>query len=251
VTVSLDIGTNTEISLNAHGRLLACSTASGPAFEGAHIRDGMRAAVGAIERVRIADGRLNYQTVGGARPVGICGSGILDAIAQLRLVGALTEQGALLPFPRVRAADHGPEFLLATAQESGHGRDVTLSRSDVGEIQLAKAAIRAGMRILLEEAGLTETDLDRVIVAGAFGTYIDVDSAITVGMFPPLPRERYFQVGNAAGMGACQCLLSVEQRRLAQQIARRVDYLELTNDRRFTDRFTQALALRPDCWDEA
>ncbi len=249
VTISLDIGTNTEISLNAHGRLLACSTASGPAFEGAHIRDGMRAAVGAIERVRIADGRLSYQTVGGARPVGICGSGILDAIAQLRRAGALTEQGALLPFDRVRAADHGAEFVLATARESGHGRDVTLSRSDVGEIQLAKAAIRAGMRILLEEVGLTEADLDRVIVAGAFGTYIDVDSAITVGMFPPLPRERYFQVGNAAGMGARQCVLSVEQRRQAQQIARRVDYLELTNDRRFTDRFTQALALRPDCWD--
>ncbi len=249
VVVGLDIGTNTEITLNAHGQLLACSTASGPAFEGAHIRDGMRASEGAIERLRIVDGRVQYQTIEHALPVGICGSGILDAVAQLRQAGIVSPTGAMEDHDHVVIdAVHGRAFLVARAKDTGHGADILVSRSDVQEIQLAKGAMRAGVKILLEEAGLTEADIDRFIIAGAFGSYIDVESAVAIGMFPPLPRDRYRQVGNASGMGARQCLVSVAERARGEAIAARVRYLELTNDRRFTDRFSQAVLLAENPW---
>jgi uncharacterized 2Fe-2S/4Fe-4S cluster protein (DUF4445 family) len=250
VVVGLDIGTNTEVTLNANGKLLSCSTASGPAFEGAHIHDGMRAAEGAIEVFRLIDGEPQYQTIDNTPPVGICGSGILDMVASLRDAEILSAAGAMQPDGHLRIAnsDHGPAFLVAPARETGHGADIKLTRSDVSEIQLAKSAMRAGVKILLDEAGLTERDIDAFIVAGAFGTYISVESAVRIGMFPPLPRDRYRQIGNAAGMGARQCLVSVKERARGETIARRVRYLELTNDSRFTDRFSQAVLLEPEPW---
>ncbi|MBN1284806.1 MAG: DUF4445 domain-containing protein [Anaerolineae bacterium] len=251
VVVGLDIGTNTEVTLNAGGRLLSCSTASGPAFEGAHIRDGMRASDGAIEVFRMIDDRPQYQTIGHAPPVGVCGSGILDMVAELRKAGVLSISGAMRAdaHPRVVRLDgHGPAFLVAANGETGHSADIFVTRGDVSEIQLAKSAMRAGVKILLEEAGLTEDDIESFIIAGAFGSYIDVDSAVAIGMFPPLPRDRYKQVGNAAGMGARQCLVSRSERARGEAIARRVRYLELTNDPRFTDRFSQAVLLEPVPW---
>ncbi len=242
--LGLDIGTNTEVVLRANGRLVACSTASGPAFEGAHIKDGMRAAEGAIERLRIVDSEVEYQTIGGAPPVGLCGSGVLDAVAQLRLSGIVDEKGNMGHHPRVRRTEHGPEFVLVTGEEGGNQREVVISRGDVGEIQLAKGAIRAGINILLDEAGLSEQDVDQVIIAGAFGTYIDVSSAMAIGMFPSLPLERFNQVGNAAGMGAKLVLVSKEQRARAAEIARQVQYIELTNDKRFVDEFAGAMYLK-------
>jgi uncharacterized 2Fe-2S/4Fe-4S cluster protein (DUF4445 family) len=242
--LGLDIGTNTEVVLRANGRLISCSTASGPAFEGAHIKDGMRAAEGAIERLRITTSGVEYQTIGNAPPVGLCGSGVLDAVAQLRQVGVLDERGNMGDHPGVRRTRHGPEFVLVTAPQGGNGREVVITRGDVGEIQLAKGAIRAGINILLDEAGLSEQDIDRVIIAGAFGTYIEVSSAILIGMFPPLPVERFNQVGNAAGMGAKLALVSKVQRARAAEIARQVEYIELTNDKRFVDEFARAMYLK-------
>jgi len=242
--LGLDIGTNTEVVLRANGRLIACSTASGPAFEGAHIKDGMRAADGAIEQLRLADSGVEYQTIGDAPPVGLCGSGVLDAVAQLRQLGIVDERGNMGNHPRVRRTDHGPEFVLVAAEESRGGREVVITRGDVGEIQLAKGAIRAGINILLDEAGLSAQEIDQVIIAGAFGTYIDVSSAIAIGMFPPLPVERFNQVGNAAGMGAKLALVSQEQRARAAEIARQVEYIELTNDKRFVEEFARAMYLK-------
>jgi uncharacterized 2Fe-2S/4Fe-4S cluster protein (DUF4445 family) len=244
VVVSLDIGTNTEVTLAAHGRLMACSTASGPAFEGAHIRDGMRAAEGAIERVRVVEGQVEYQTIGNEPPVGMCGSGILDAVAQLRLAGVLDQRGSVRrEHPLVRQGERGPEVVIAPAAVTRHGRDIVLNRKDVSEIQLAKGAIRAGIEILLERAGLGQEDVDQVIIAGAFGSYIDVDNAITIGLFPPLPRERFRQVGNAAGMGAKLSLLSLAQRAEAAALAAQVEYLELTNHPGFVNQFARAMGL--------
>jgi uncharacterized 2Fe-2S/4Fe-4S cluster protein (DUF4445 family) len=243
VVIGLDIGTNTEVALRAGERLLVCSTASGPAFEGAHIRFGMRAATGAIERVRLADSRVEYQTIGDAPPVGLCGSGILDAVAQLRLAGVLDRRGKMLDHPRTRQGEKGPEFVLVEAAESGANETITISRADVGEIQLAKAAMRAGVRLLLQRAGLTEADLEGVVVAGAFGAYIDVGSAVTIGLFPSLPPDRFQQVGNAAGMGARLALLSTAQRAQALEIARRAEYVELTNDEGFGNEFARAMYL--------
>ena len=250
VTLSLDIGTNTEISLNAHGMLWCCSTASGPAFEGAHIRDGMRAADGAIERLIWQDGALRWMTINHAPPVGLCGSGILDAVAVLREAGILGPTGAMRrDCPGVHAEQVNPWYEIVPARQSGHGREVAMSRADVNEVQLAKAAIRAGIKLLVERAGLDEADIDRVIVAGAFGNYIDLENAIAIGMFPPLPLERFHQVGNAAGIGAKRLLINAQERQRAAAIVKRLNYIELTNHPDFTDRFSQAVLLTPDPWE--
>ncbi len=245
ITLGLDIGTNTEVSLAANGRLLSCSTASGPAFEGAHIRDGMRAAPGAIEWVRMTDGRIEYQTIDGVAPVGICGSGILDSVAELRRVGVLKGNGAMAPnsHPRVRQLSDRPEFLLVAAGENGALNDIVISRKDVSEIQLAKGAIRAGIDVLLDEAGVEVDEVERVVVAGAFGTYLDVANARAIGMFPPLPLERFDQVGNAAGIGAKLALLSRRFRHAAAEMAKRVEYVELTTDTRFASAYMTAMGL--------
>jgi uncharacterized 2Fe-2S/4Fe-4S cluster protein (DUF4445 family) len=147
--------------------------------------------------------------------------------------------------PLVRQGENGPEVTLAPAALTRHGRDVVLNRKDVSEIQLAKGAIRAGIEILLEQAGLTSGDIEAFIIAGAFGTYIDVESAVAIGMFPPLPLQRFRQVGNAAGIGAKMALLSTAQRAEAAALATRVTYLELTNHPGFVDRFAQAMSLEP------
>jgi uncharacterized 2Fe-2S/4Fe-4S cluster protein (DUF4445 family) len=240
----LDIGTNTEITLTHNHRLLSCSCASGPAFEGAHIRDGMRAAPGAIERVQIIDSDPNVFTIGGRAPVGICGSGILDAVAELIRAGILDRKGMFKELDeRVRRDErsHHSEYLLVKADKSGHGRDVAVTRSDVNEIQLAKGAIRAGIEVLLQEAGITAGQIEQFIVAGAFGTYLDIDSAVTIGMFPEIPLSRFRQVGNAAGTGARQMLISAERRGVADLIRSRIEYIELTTYPGFSQIFMDAL----------
>jgi uncharacterized 2Fe-2S/4Fe-4S cluster protein (DUF4445 family) len=244
VVLGLDIGTNTEVSLVARGRHLSCSTASGPAFEGAHIRHGMRAAPGAIERVAIHDGRVFVKTVDDAPPVGLCGSGILDLVAQLFRAGVLNSRGAMeaAQHPHVRRGEHGLEFIVVRGDENG-GHEITFSRQDVSEIQLAKGAMRAGVSILLKQAGITEADIDEVILAGAFGTYLDAQSGIDIGMFPRVDRHRIRQVGNAAGAGARMALLSMAQRERAAQIAQRVEYVELTAVPDFQSEFARALVL--------
>lgn len=243
--VSLDIGTNTEISLYYWGRHLSCSCASGPAFEGAHIRDGMRAAPGAIERVRMENGDVQIQTINNRPPVGICGSGILDAVSGLITIKLLDERGVFQgEHSRLRLNGKKHEFLLATSSESGHGRDIIVTRRDVNEIQLAKGAIRAGVDVLLEEVGITEQDIDEFIVAGAFGTYIDLESAVQVGMFPDIPREKFRQIGNAAGLGAKGMLVSKRLRKQAKEIVKEVEYIELTTHPGFTQAYMDALAFR-------
>ena len=242
--VALDIGTNTEITLAHKGKMVSCSCASGPAFEGAHIRDGMRAAPGAIERVQIAGDEVRIHTIGDQPPVGICGSGILDTVAQMLLSGIIDFRGVLRSgHAAVRMENSRPEFILASAESSGHGHDVVVNRKDVNEIQLAKGAIRAGIEILLQEVGLAgqPEQIDDFIVAGAFGTYISIESAVQIGMFPNIPLERFHQVGNAAGSGARQMLVSAERRRIASQIISQIEYVELSAHPDFLQVFSQAL----------
>jgi uncharacterized 2Fe-2S/4Fe-4S cluster protein (DUF4445 family) len=243
--VALDIGTNTEITLAHKGRLLSCSCASGPAFEGAHIHDGMRAAPGAVERVQIKGEEVLIHTIGNQPPVGICGSGILDAVSELIDKGILDQRGSIRPLhPSIRKAEGMRyEFLLAEAAKSGHGREVIVTRKDVNEIQLAKGAIRAGIETLMLEAGLAGKPeaLDEFIVAGAFGTYISLESAVRVGMFPDLPMHKFAQVGNAAGTGARQMLVSRERRRIAEEIVGRVEYIELSSHPDFITEFSRDL----------
>ena len=205
-TVALDIGTNTEISLYHRGRHSSCSCASGPAFEGAHIHDGMRAAPGAIERVQVIGATVQVHTIDHQPAVGICGSGILDAVAQMLETGMLDARGALTgQHPRLETHNGTRALVLVPAELSGHGKPVVVTRRDVNEIQLAKGAIRAGVEVLLVEAGIADEDIESFVVAGAFGTYLDLESAVRIGMFPDLPRERFRQAGNAAGTGRANC----------------------------------------------
>jgi uncharacterized 2Fe-2S/4Fe-4S cluster protein (DUF4445 family) len=202
----------------------------------------MRAAPGAIEHVRFLRGAFQVQTIGGAAPIGVCGSGILDAVAQGLEAGIIDERGSLAQeHALVSRTESGPTCLLVPARRAGHGRDVVFTRSDVNEIQLAKGAIRAGTELLLREAGIGAANLDSIIVAGAFGTYLDLESAIRVGLLVGVERERYRQVGNAAGRGAEQLLLSRQARAQAERLAKRVRYVELTVHQSFTDVFAQSL----------
>ncbi|MGD0752548.1 MAG: ASKHA domain-containing protein [Anaerolineales bacterium] len=245
IVLGMDIGTNTEISLIANGKHYACSTASGPAFEGAHIRHGMRAGPGAIEKVLIRDGQILLQTIDNQPAVGLCGSGILDLVAQMHKAGMINSRGALDDSgnnPRVRPGSRGAEFIVISAEEN-HGAEITFSRSDINEIQLAKGAMRTGVNLLLQKAGVQEQEIEAVFIAGAFGTYLDVQSGIDIGMFPRLEKERFVQVGNAAGTGARLALLSTEKRKQAVSVAHRVIYVELTTEKNFPALFAKSLML--------
>ncbi len=239
--VALDIGTNTEVSLVNNGEITAVSCASGPAFEGGHIKDGMRAARGAIERLRIANDTIQYQTIDHAPPIGICGSGILDAMAQLYLAGTINKGGRMKDgHPRLRTRKKQREFVLVSEEEREGHPAIVITQHDVRELQLAKAAIRTGIQVLLETNGCSEEEISQMIIAGAFGTYIDVSSAITIGMLPSLPLDRFQQVGNAAGMGARLALVSLSKRAETHTIASRVRYIELGSSPNFMQTFIQA-----------
>lgn len=238
-TLYIDIGTNTEISLLYDQKIISCSTASGPAFEGAHIQDGIRAADGAIEKVKMDDKGIHFQTINQQKPIGICGSGIVDAIAQMLNNNILKPSGIFnLEHPWLASKK---ELILVPAEKTSHQRNIVITRKDVGEIQLAKAAIRAAIELMLKEAGLTYQDLKKVVIAGAFGSYIDISSAKRIGMFPDFPTQVFTQIGNAAGIGAVQCLLSKEKRKEAVALSKKIKYLELATHADFTAQYTKAM----------
>ena len=224
----LDIGTNTEIALYVSGALVCVSCASGPAFEGGCITWGMRAAPGAIERV-VLDGETRLFTIGGRPPLGICGSGVLSLVAALRREKRVNARGRLdLAGAGVRERAGAREFLLAEDPASS-ARPVVFTQRDVRSVQLAKGAIRTGLELLLADAGLAARELDRVLIAGAFGSFIDVGDAIAIGLLPELPRERIEQIGNAAGAGVCRLVACAEARRRAAALAADIRYLELAS----------------------
>lgn len=241
VTLALDIGTNTEICMAHNGNLTSVSCASGPAFEGARIKYGMRATRGAIEHIRLTGDQVQLQTIDGTPPQGICGSGILDLIAQMYRAGVLDSGGRIQEHQRVRENNGTREFVVTKA--GINSPEIIFSQKDVREIQLAKGAIKAGITVLLQNSGLTWWNIDEVIIAGAFGTYMDVDSAVTIGMLPDLPEKRFRQVGNAAGMGAKLALISGKKRTEAQEIARNVRYIELAAAPGFAKIFTDSVKL--------
>ncbi len=255
LVVAVDIGTNGEIVVARHGELLACSTAAGPAFEGARISGGMRAAAGAIDEVTINDD-VWYHVLGDVAPRGLCGSGLVDAVAELLKVGAITDTGRLrkpeesgaLPEKvrrRLVQNEHGTEFVLASAEESASGKPIALTARDIRQTQLAKGAISAGISLMLAEAGARPGDVDRLLLAGAFGNYIRRESAVAIGLIPALAESRIQSIGNAAGVGARLALLSVAERRRAEEIARRARHVELSEREGFYDRFADAMMLRP------
>jgi uncharacterized 2Fe-2S/4Fe-4S cluster protein (DUF4445 family) len=246
--LALDIGTNTEISLiTPEGNITSLSCASGPAFEGYHIKDGTRATTGAIERVRITPSEVHYKTIQDASPAGICGSGILDVVAQLHLAGVLSDSGRMQvdSHPRVRQNGNEREFVLVEEDERASRKKISVTQNDVREIQLAKGSIQSGIQVLLAESGTSVQDIDHVIIAGAFGTYIDISNAVAMGMLPAIPAHRFKQVGNAAGIGAKLALLSTPMRSEARALHTRVRYVELAKYPKFARLFAQSCQLRP------
>lgn len=258
--MAIDIGTNGEIMLARDGRTLTCSTAAGPAFEGACIRKGMRAEKGAIEAMHIADdGELLITIIDDTTPAGICGSGLIDCVASLLNAGIITETGKLLtkeeaiakemPRPltdRLNKGPNGNEFILyknadPAADESENV--ISLTQKDIREVQLGKGAILAGIMILLQELGITEEQLDHIFLAGAFGNYIDKESALTIGLLPQIDVNRVISVGNAAGIGASMALLSKAERERADRLAEEVEHIELSAHPDFQKTFLNAMYL--------
>lgn len=253
INLIIDIGTNGEIVLVGRGRILTCSTAAGPAFEGAEIKYGMRAAEGAIEGVRIS-ADVELDVIAGGKPRGICGSGLIDAIAEMYKAGVLDSSGRLasadaqlqklppLVRKRLRKEGRGMEFVLVWGTDSATGEDIVLTQKDVRELQLAKGAIMAGARILLREMGVGPEDIDQVLLAGAFGNFIKKESALGIGLLPPVPLQRIVAIGNAAGDGAKMALLSTVERERAVNLARRAEHIELSNTKEFQQEFVKSLS---------
>ncbi len=251
----VDVGTNGEVVLAHNGMLSATSCATGPVYEGAHIRCGMRAAPGAIERVWVqADGAIRWAAIGEAnaagdkRPIGLCGSGVISAVSagvRARLIG---RDGALAPpatHRQLHANSEGEsdELVLVRAPYARTGRDIVLAQQDIRAVQLGKAALRAGIEILLAESGVTQ--LDCVYLAGTFGNHLQPEDILEIGLVPPLPVERVRSIGNAAGDGARAALLDRHQRRRAARLAQRLSVLELSGRGDFQDLFVMHTALSP------
>lgn len=254
--VAVDIGTNAEVLVSCDGEVIACSTAAGPAFEGAKISQGMRAQAGAIDGVTIGED-IFIHTIDGVPPVGICGSGVIDAIGELLRVGMLDSSGRfadandlpeLADDLKTRICDEG--VVLVWAAESGIGHDIILTGHDVREIQLVKGAIYAGIVTLLGKRGHETEDIDGFIIAGAFGTYITKEHAVRIGLIPNVPIEKLIFLGNAAGAGAKMALISQMEFHKIVAAAKRVGYVELAGDLTFSEHFMMAMTLAPGCEDE-
>jgi uncharacterized 2Fe-2S/4Fe-4S cluster protein (DUF4445 family) len=248
LTLFVDVGTNGEIVLGNKDFLVACSCSAGPAFEGGGIRHGMRASDGAVEQVRIADDTLEpaLLTVGGVKPLGICGSGLIDVVSELFLCGAIDRSGRFaedMRSPRVRHTETGGEYVLAYAEASGTGRDIVLTSTDIENLMRAKAAIYAGVQVLAESLDIAISDIEEVIVAGGFGRYLDLERVTALGMFPELPKDRFVFIGNSSLSGARLVATSSEMLDTAARIAESIAYLELSVNGGFMDAYTSSLFL--------
>jgi uncharacterized 2Fe-2S/4Fe-4S cluster protein (DUF4445 family) len=250
----VDIGTNCEIVLGNAEWLLATAAPAGPAFEGAAIRCGMRASDGAIEVVTMTPQALELKVIGDAEPAGLCGSGLVDAVTGLVRMGLLDSSGRLVPEEQAaelapglagRLTRIGDERVFVLHWLGGPGdatHSVYLSQRDIRELQFAKAAIATGWHILLEEAGLAAGDIQQVLLAGSFGSYLSPANAIRLGLVPKLPVLRVVSAGNVAGEGAKMALLSLRERAAGLALLEGVRYVELSDRADFNDRFVDQLA---------
>ncbi len=242
----IDIGTNSEIFIGNCRGIVSCSCPAGPAFEGMHIEHGMKAVTGAIEKLKInpENYEVEYETIDGAKPVGICGSGIVDAVAEMFKCGIIDKRGHFnrnIQTERLRYENGQLKFVIVWKNESGTNRDITISERDIQEFLLAKAAIQAGIAILMKEKRLKEQDLDHVYIAGAFGRYLNTESAKFVGLIPDVSLEKISFIGNAAISGAKMCLISTEMREIAEKLSERIHYIELTAHPDFYREFFDSL----------
>ncbi len=251
LTLFIDIGTNGEIVLADGKRRFACSTAAGPAFEGTVIKYGMRAAAGAIERVAISDGSVEVKTIDEKEAVGICGSGLIDAVAQMVKAGLVNKKGRILSAEdidkkglnseykkRITEMEKQRQFVLVFKEDGNH---IAITQNDIREVQLAKGAIYAGIEIMLKAAGKTAEQIKEIIVAGAFGSYIDKKSAVTIGLLPDIDTENIISAGNAAGCGVSMALVNEDEMKTAEMIPSLVEHIELADDENFQSVYMKSM----------
>lgn len=245
VSALIDVGTNGEIVIGNREWLVCCSCSAGPAFEGGGVKCGMRAMRGAIEKVRITGRKVIYWTVGNVRPRGICGSGLVDAVAELVAEQIIDQNGKFIKYehPRVQVADEVPEFVLAQPAETETGEAVAITEDDIGNLIKSKGAVLAAMRVLLANLEISFNDLENIYVAGGFGAHLDIDKAVFIGLLPDIPRERIRFIGNSSLAGARLALLSTEAFRKADMIAKQMTYFELSVHPEFMKEFVAALFL--------
>lgn len=247
-TLFMDVGTNGEIVLGTKDWLVTCACSAGPAFEGAGVVDGMRATKGAIEEVWInaESYEPNIRVIGGVKPRGLCGSGLISLLAELFIVGVVDKSGNIntnLDTPRVRIGDHEAEYVVAWGNETRHGRDIVITHVDIDNLVRAKAAIFAGFSVLAVGVGVPLSTVEQVLIGGSFGQYINIEKAIEIGMLPDMPWENFHFLGNTSILGAYYGLLNRESRAEIEEIAKRMTYIELSADNSFYDAFTSALFL--------
>jgi len=253
ISLFIDLGTNGEIVLGSKRKIWACSTAVGPAFEGARISSGMRAAEGAIDKVEMDNKSITYRVIKDGKVRGICGSGLIDLIAELIKLGLIDKSGKLIDREecdpelneeirrRIIKGQKGNKFLLVKAKETENGKSIYLTQGDIREVQLAKAAIFAGIKILLKEVNILPENIQKILLAGAFGNFIDKKSAIKIGLIPYLPLEKIESVGNTAGRGAEITLLSEKTREICEKISKDIKYIELSSRADFQEEFVEAM----------
>lgn len=249
----IDIGTNGEIVLGNEDKMVCCSTAAGPAFEGANIRHGMGGVRGAINTIMLDGDKLKYTTIGDEAPLGICGSGIVDALAMLLDGGIVDETGRLLDEDEIESeiglklanrlteVDGLGAFIIADAKESGNGEPIVITQKDIREIQLAKAAISAGIKVLINRMGKKMSDIHNLYLAGGFGSYIDKRNAARIGLIPSALQHRITAIGNGAGTGAMLCLLSEEYYKKAKFIKDMANYVELSSTLEFQNEYVDSM----------
>jgi uncharacterized 2Fe-2S/4Fe-4S cluster protein (DUF4445 family) len=251
VRLVVDIGTNGEILLGSSQRLVAASTAAGPAFEGAEIKFGMRGATGAIEAFQILNGEVKYKVIGDVAPKGICGSGLIDILAELLRLGIIDKNGRIMgpdeisqdiPYElkkRIVEGERGYDFVITFGE--GGTPDIFITQGDVRKLQVAKAAIYAGIEVLKSHLGVRDSQISQVLLAGAFGNYIRKESAKAIGLIPDVSLDKINSVGNAAGAGAKMVLLSKIAQMEGESLAKSIEYIELATSLRFQERFVDAM----------
>jgi uncharacterized 2Fe-2S/4Fe-4S cluster protein (DUF4445 family) len=229
LTLFIDVGTNGEIVLGDGSWLITCACSAGPAFEGAGVVDGMRATRGAIEEVWIngATAEPTYRVIGGGKPRGLCGSGLIS----------------LLDTRRIREGEHGPEYVVAWAGETEHGHDIAITHPDIDNLLRAKAAIYAGFASLAQSVGVDMADVSQMLIGGAFGQYLNIEKAVQIGLLPDLPWEKFHFLGNTSIKGAYMALLRRDVRAQIAEAASKMTYLELSADNTFYEHFTSAMFL--------
>lgn len=248
LSLYIDIGTNGEIVLGNSEWMLGCSCSAGPAFEGGGVKDGIRSIDGAIERIIIE--RETYETVfttiGSKVACGICGSGLIDLIAELFLSGVIDKRGKInrnLSVSRIRKGEHGWEFVVAWANTTSINRDIVITEIDIDNLMRAKAAVYAGITTLVDSVGVKLKDLDKILIAGSFGNYIRVKEAVTIGLLPDLPVEKFVFVGNGSLLGCVRAAINIDELKQAEEITKSMSYQELSADNSFMERYTSALFL--------